>query len=661
MSSLAGFDLAVEIGPDGLLPQVLSGLSTLVPAIPFEQTITPHDDQGGGTAHFIIASAALTIQAEEVLRLTLHFERSSITGNGLIADTLDLAGRIDIDVAVSLSVPAHGDTTVRQLDVHLERAGVAAHIQPRPNLLLEAAIDNALMSQIRMAGAQSLPLPFRVDPGAAPSLSPLVVHDLVVKTLPSADATGSSLALLATMLPESIGDASAVTAPTRPAALDVTFRLSAAAFHALLLVPALEAALDVEHPELLPQDEGESESVPYPGLPDWSISHITDDLDHGVVRLSIEARHTEAEAGATTVVTIHAHITLDVVSGSIRPTWHTEAVTGGVEFGWGWWLVNLFAPTWIVMVTDAIATFLGAGGAAGAFSPSLPPTGLTLPIPGATLQSAWVGTDEVGIGGVLAHAWFPPDELHLRLSTNVMTLDRQAVESGTYSSVGCPVGDYPYTRYRQSQRAVVSAQPVLASLPVTYRWWVAGFDPPHDLDSDAGTITVESDCDFGPPPQMSEARGGLAVQYSLRDNGATLELENNPDDGSYPLRVSCTVTDHDGQSQTQYTNLTFAGDVVELGGTWQQDVADCARVFQGRLRRWQYQLGHTLPPGPGDPRTLGVPPQALIESVLGATAVGKGGASYLANLRMSVGSLSQFEAPILEGVRLESFKKASAE
>jgi hypothetical protein len=116
MSSLAGFDLAVEIGPDGLLPQVLSGLSTLVPAIPFEQTITPHDDQGGGTAHFIIASAALTIQAEEVLRLTLHFERSSITGNGLIADTLDLAGRIDIDVAVSLSVPAHGDTTVRQLD-----------------------------------------------------------------------------------------------------------------------------------------------------------------------------------------------------------------------------------------------------------------------------------------------------------------------------------------------------------------------------------------------------------------------------------------------------------------------------------------------------------------------------------------------------------------
>ena len=648
-STLAGFDLAVMLTPAAIWSLIGPRIAALLPQPPFERTFPLGTDAGGGEAHFVVTDVApVEINARDTavvteaveLTLVVSFARSSILGNAALGTIVGLSGRLTIALGVELAAP-RTDPRARQIVVHVERAVARVQIDQAEFGRHASTLARTVQDIVRAGGAAVIDLPIRVDRDAEPSLTPLVVKELRLASVRARQPTmdgGPVLALFANLLTRSGGDPQALRGSGVFPGRDAVLRLSPRAFHRLVFAPAIQAALRVSSTDVLPATCGRSESVPLPDFPEWSVTRVADECRDSGLHVEIDAR--QVGGGRTLLVSVRGRIVLELPRpGVVRPVWHTDSVSGGVEFGVGWWILNVFVPTWIWMVAAWGAVAGGAASARDAFTPAIPPLALPFPVPGATVTTTWVAADQVGLGATVPRPPVRPADVRLMLAATTATTERTQASAGVYESRGCPPGAYRYTHVRQRQRIRVRATPLLAARPVRYSWAVSGFDPPNPLSGRSGTVTIAADCTHGPPPGTRETRAAVSLRYAVEDDGSVLVLDNDPVDGSYALTVACTVTDHEGRTASASASARMTGDVVEFEDGWQSALADCVEAFRQDLRRYEYGLaeaeGWVRPWDPGDPAPLGLAESDLVGAVLAAAADRKQGPLFLSHLAIT--------------------------
>ncbi|HVV82820.1 MAG TPA: hypothetical protein VHE35_07055 [Kofleriaceae bacterium] len=646
MHPLAGFDLALELSTEAILALLRSQATMFSLSPPTEQSVDIPASAGGGRFHLVFLDVELLVRAGPVLTLRLSFRHASLIGNTqLRPDATRLSGHLDLDLPLSVDALPH-DAAARVLAVHLERANATARLtapagDTRSYTLLEQAVGSAARALVRgddehgtpTAAPLSIPLPIRVDPAAPPSLAPLVCRELqLLAIVPASADERAALVLVANLLQTGAGDPSQLARSHLPAGRHAMFSLSPQVFHALVFTPAVQQALAVTSPALLPPTVGQSQGVPYPSLPSWTVTRVADSLQPGLVRVELQAR-THNDNDSSVWANLVGNITLPVAGGAIRPSWTTASSGAGEDFGAGFWLGAVLLPALLATMGLADAAYMIIGASLGqAIAPGFGSLAVGLPVPGLTLVDTDVDTDHVSLLAVVERPAEVFDFTQLRLSQTSGVDQATLVESGTYASHGCPEGNFGYTRTRQQQRVTFTVSPEYASFPIQYRWSVAGFNAPVALDGTSGTVAISAECVSGAPPTTRATRTDVAVAWELSEDGATLTLRNRPEDGDYAVNVTCTSVDAEGRTARAFGSAPIAGDALELHDGFDQQLDACARSWRDRFRTaGLLQRRRVVPGGPGDDFQ-----PSVLEAVLAASREARG-AGFLRNLSMRLG------------------------
>lgn len=613
MDILLGFDLAIELDRLTLFHLVRSHPLLAPFRTPFELTVEGTEANGGGSAHFVFVDSDLFLGTGNVVELRLSFAHSSVIGNTFVRRDLEGGDLTSQQGTISIIVPISIETgplpTARDLMLDLRRANTVVHFErpaddiPRAHIItgvqtvIEFAIRTALQAQIRalagasMPGADNprIPLALRVDPTSPATLSPLVAHELQLKVIGARDPALQSLVLFIMLGGTGHGRLEERTQAQLPAGANLAFTLSRSAFHQFVFIPAVLEALLVARAEMLPPTCGRSESVPYPSLPDWSITHIEDSLRRNAVGLFIHARHVTGEEPFQSAIhgDIHGHLSMTVDrSGSIVPNWTTDSVEFWTSWGTGWWFISIFGPI-VTMAIVNIIVFTAGRSSGDSFTPSFSAIAAPLSLPGARLRAIDVDSDHFSMAGVMSPRPGRGAGFLTTMTSAGRITDRAVVASDTYQSQGCPEGDYPYTTFHQIHQMAFSVQPQFGSHPIRYAWRVASND--SALPGEGGNLHLAVTRYIpDPPPGSPVGTAEIDMPYEVSADGTHLTLLAQPDHGNFRVNVVCMATDADGRTSTTYGQALFMTREVVLGGSWQEDFAACMR----RHARALYQ-----PPG----------------------------------------------------------------
>jgi hypothetical protein len=661
MSLLEGFDVVIELDRSTLSALLADNPLAASFQPPFERTF----DVPGGTptapvrAHFVFTRREVFLHAPSTVELRLTFERSSVIGHPDFrrtlggADLTRLRGTASVHVPISLQ-PGR-DPASRELVLDLR--GCTASVQferPRADapdgtngalLLVRGAMIDVIQRELHaMAGTAVVPnnphiaLPLRVDPGAAPSLNPLVIADARLVIFAPEDPARQSLAIFGTLLGTTPGSVTRTESAVVPGS-NFTFAVSPRAFHRIVFGPALQRTFLIARPEMMPPTIGEAESVPYPDLPHWSITHVEDTLNEGAVDLHLQARYVSVEGafGSEQHVDIRGNITFDVVHGRIVPGWHTDGIAGWIEYAWGWWLSAAFGPGVTMAIAEAIVG--GAAASSGsAFVPAL--TGVDLPplgLPGAQITGVQVHPHDFAISGTVpavAPGFF---QFRTAIGTAVDQLKEAAVPGGVFTSTGCPEGDFTWAGTHRVQRFTFTPRAAFGSEPVQFAWRISGFNfyprAPVDLGSSFLRIAAETSYP-DPPPGHLEVRRDIEIACEVTADGRMI-ITCGPDDGNYRLDVECTASDAEGNRSVALGYVMVETRRVTFEAPWQARMAECARLLGDAAGRAGYGHHEQGRPGGLDDKQLAITPSELTAFVLGATLSGK--PDTLRNIMMTYG------------------------
>ncbi len=104
----------------------------------------------------------------------------------------------------------------------------------------------------------------------------------------------------------------------------------------------------------------------------------------------------------------------------------------------------------------------------------------------------------------------------------------------------------------------------------------------------SGTTVVGSvDTHYPVPlPDGVDVVQDVHIEYTA---GKILTLRNNPGEGCFGLKVSVVALDPVGQTVSATRGVQFDGDVVSIGGGYQQKLAECIRFWIGVAEGYKLQ------------------------------------------------------------------------
>lgn len=663
-TQLEGFDLVIELDRSTLSALLDSNPLARSFQPPFERTF----DIAGGTpstpvrAHFVFTRRELFLRAPNSIELKLSFERSSVIGHPDIRRTLGGADLTRLSGTVSLFVPvnleAGRDPAARELVLDLRTSSAMVQFEPPragdpsgragPLLLVRGAMIDAIQREVHaMAGTEvrpnnpRVPLPLRVDPATTSSLSPIVLASARLAIFAPEDPTRQSLALFGSMqpMPPAITRTESRVLPGR----NFTFALSPRAFHRLLFGPAMQGMFLVARLDMMPPMLGEAESVAYPDLPHWSITQIEDALNERAVDVHVEARYVTGEGLFTSAqhIGLRGHLTFSVVDGRIAPRWDTDGTgaSGGATFGLGWWLSAAFGPLATMGIAVAVVGF-SAAAFGGLLAPSLPAVDTPpLGLPGSRLASVDVHRDQFAISGTVPAPTAPYFAFRATIGTAVDHLKGTPIEGGTYTSTGCPEGDFTWRGQHRMQRFTFTPSAVFGSEPVQFAWRISGFNstPRLPVDLGQGFMRISAETSHpDPPPGSREVRRDIEIETEVLPDGRMI-ITAGPEHGNYRLDIECTATDADGNRSVALGYVMVQTRLIEFDAPWAARMAECARMFAQAGAAAGYGWDDQGPPGRGDDRKLAISPAGLTAFVFGAALPGN--EATLRNIELTFGSV----------------------
>jgi hypothetical protein len=650
MSALQGFDFVLELSPNTLLSLVQTQLAASNFEVPFEESIAIPAASGGGNGHFVFRSIQLFVISSGI-QLSLQFHRSSIIGNHVLsgpgnAELSNLSGQINIDLNVSM-IQDRTVSTLRNLFIDFPNATVRCALDI-PNSLLTLALGAAFQAYIRsQVPAQTVHIPFSIDPSRPPSVSPLNARELRLGFFAPTAASQQSLAIFANFIHTGVGNPSGRSTRAIPPDRDFLVALSPAAFHQLLFVPAVMGILDAPIPQDLPPTCGGGTLVPYRSLPDWKVSRIADTFRPGFIEIDIDAQNnTPGDWGRTIKISLIGHLSFSIEENAVRPAWTTESIGTEVDFAWAWWFTSIFAPGLHAdMGLTAILVQVLSSSAGSHIAPDLSSATFGLQIPGATLTSVTVDVEQLAINGTVPSIPIIGDTPSISIGVDLVTESQTIVDQGNYQSTGCPIGEYPFTRVAQQQRASFRVTSHFMSYPIRATWSVCGFEAPHAVPATGGPARLSADCTFGSPPGQRAINTDVEItcELSADAQSSTLTVLNTPANGGYQLNVQCLVTDASGLTAWNAARVIIEGDLVTFGGTWQQDLEACVANADARLHQYidMQNLNARIHQEGGDPSL-----SRFARAAFSAAMQGPNGLAMIRNIVRTLGptALSQFSA-----------------
>jgi len=628
MSLLAGFDLVTEISNETILKLLKKNLQiggvSVVPT--FELTLPISGGGASGTAHLIVKSLDLDLNADDTMTLSLGFEKTSVNVTSPLPLTIcPLDGTLAITAAIIL-VNAGGSN--QQVSVNMGSATVAitysaqadatitqdlAGTPVSPTTFKSLAVQ-ALTSFVQGVPSPTVPMAFSVVPGTDGSLTPsLQFEKLEVHCIPNANRSQQALGLFGILLAanDSHGNHANKTGTAITAAHDgMCISISPQAFNKLVFCPAIATALSTS-PSSLPPSCGSNTHFSTQGV---TVKSITDSFATGHIDINgaVSKSGTCYDASGT----FHGTIIFTASGSTLTPAIHMDQPNVDVSIPWYCWLVAgiVLGPLGLVLagvldgVANGIAGSLAGAALSNALGGGIP--GVSLGgLSGASFSGVVITTAGLTLQGsvpVFVSAPFLTPEI--TVAGSVTTGASHIVSSGTFhTQLWCMdhAKDYPYTEYAQNQKGTYNVTGQLVTQPFTphFSLQVPG-GPIQPLSGNSGTAVLSNvECHY----PMPLATGGNAVVQDVHIgyfiSGTTIQLTNTPSEGDYYFYLNATASDcngnplkdFEGDDMLSWAQVQFEGDHVDIGGDYAADEQQCAAELQKLLqqilqnsKQWQY-------------------------------------------------------------------------
>jgi len=253
------------------------------------------------------------------------------------------------------------------------------------------------------------------------------------------------------------------------------------------------------------------------------------------------------------------------------------ALAGGLAGGISGSFIGLVIGELIV---GPIADEIGNALAQSRIASGITLTGQTVPaFLGARFNSIGITPEGITIQGrfpLLPFELPPQQRPAIDLVVSIVDSRSRVVSQGTYHSVFCPIGDFPYQELAKDQVATCLVVPTLLGRPLSLTWEVSSNGSTKVLFEGSGTITVpvQASSPFPIPLGTFFARNAEIDYQATADR---LILRNRPEDGNYDLGVRVFATDPIGTFVNGSGSVWFRGDFIDMPGyeeAWQTGCTD---------------------------------------------------------------------------------------
>jgi hypothetical protein len=614
MSLMAGFDMLIEVSKQTALDLIkaninLGGTPPVPASPPFELSIPISIAGITGLAHTIVNGMALDLTGDNGVTLTLNFANSSIILDPPASITASLLDG-DIVVQTSLELVDGSSPNTKALSTNLSAATVAVAFSAAAQQRISTALagtpvtvaqfnsvaQNTIQGFLRGIGRQTIQNPqFLVVQGQTGSISRGQFDRLEVNNI-----ANQAIGLFGMLIPtKPIGDHTQKTSSAITAGHGVCLDVGADAFHRLIFCPNLAGANPVSS---LPPSCG-SGTLDANGV---TVTNITDTFADG--QINIDGALEKSGFCYDAHGTFHGAVTLSVSGSKLTASLALDDPHIQVDVPWYCTLVEILAgPVGIAIagvlkgnMDDAMQQL--QSGASNVSGTSFGSFG-TGNVSGASFDEVTVTPEGLTLNGKVSIRLPASSSPSVAIQGSVTTSEWVKLSSGIFRiGSGCMKGQYNYDEISQEQSGTFVAVPTMLGEPLELEWSLENWEGYYGYNSSPTLVSSA---------QLTGAAGtvelaGVATQYPLPLPGGTtvnqtvglnyevspnvVKLQNVARQGDYSVALSVKATDPAGNVATMTVGVQFAGDVVLIGGGYQQKLADCAR--QAFL---QASKVHTIP------------------------------------------------------------------
>jgi hypothetical protein len=605
MSLMAGYDLILEVSRVTVeqLLKVYIQLDGASANPPFEVQI-PVTAPVSGLVSVIVTDLHLELFGDRGARVTFPFTGGSAIFESPPRTISLLDGTMTATAEVALiDAPA---PQVKLLGVNLAAATVDIQFTPASEGRIASGLAGTpldltgfrnlalslLTDFVHKQGQQTIPQPaFKVVPGIIGSISQGRFERLELHNF------GNSILLTGMLIPgKPGGDPGQKNVTALQPGHDVAVCIGPDAFHRLIYCPSLAEPAGITAAQL-PPTCGTAGSYEKDGV---KLTRMADTFANGWIDINGTAEKSgfcyEASGSFHARIVLSASgsmltskVFLDPPSMTVKTDWYCDLVTallGPIGLAIRAAVQSSMNKATATM-RDSVAALSGASG-----------PGFGTGASGATVDQVMVTPEAIILNGKVPVGLPFPETRRVEISGAVATTASSPVSSGTYHVPrGCMRGDYPYTESQESQTGTYIAVPILMARPVALEWrlenwggyWTYGSSPPlissaalTGLSGQAVLTGVE--CHFPVPlPQGTMVRQPVHVDYTLPTN--TVKLKNKPAEGVYLITLKVRATDAQGNVVETGVGVPFDGDVVAMGGDYQERLALCAARARARAKK----------------------------------------------------------------------------
>jgi hypothetical protein len=642
MSLMAGFDIILEFS-NATVVKLLEANLTIGSG-----TANPPFDLDLGVAHLIVTDLQIDLLKNDIVRLTVVFNNSAALSPVVIAP---LDGSFNLDVHIikdSNGRPVLNLPGVQASDITLNLSPPSQTLVQNAGLsvaFFESAANYAVQNFISLQPAFGLlPKQIAIVPGVdgTYSASGVRVERVEAHCIPNQDRSKQSLAFFGILLAANDGNGS-FTERTGSAITpgdDVCISIAPAAFHSVVVCPALRDALltgSNKNTSQLPPQCGVSKGLSNSNTFGVTLTSLTEGFGDGHFDLNASGNYSP-QAGINATMSVHATITLKASNGEIVATTLIDPPSVSVSLDWwAWFLAAILGPSALAAagVADAIANNL-AENIANGFASAFKNTQASFGIPYIAADQVVITTEGLTVSGKLQSGSIPMPTERVRgiaLSGSVVDALMTNVKNGVlHLTSGCPQGDYPYTEQSQQQEANYEVLSSLMGYPMKLEWSIGAGDAVLPLAGLNGNVTVQADSWHPFAPGTTQ---NVTISYAIDPSPAvSIHLKNLPSDGNYRVWLMVRATDPLNNVAYAGTEIDFEGDHFEVFGSYDADLRKCWERLKQEIQKVTAKplnLVHYVPVDHPAPDALA----NLIRAV--ASIGGPMSADFLSKLRLAHG------------------------
>lgn len=623
MTATGGFDLVIEIGPDALRDAIRANVELhgvkLNPPFDLQQRINVQPPLGPGLVSLLVNDLKVSLEDAQGVRITMPFADSCIENDNLAGFTAyHLAGEIILQLKLQM---VDAGPMQKTLGFDPTATRVTLNFTPSSRQTLQTALTNAgvllsldafiasaqaqLKGQLGSATTPIRGFSFVVTPGTNGGLFPTLQFERLELHNIGTGALGIFGSCLTAN--HSAGDPASMTARPFAPGQNVRMTLAASAFHTLAFCPGMATRLGTA-PGAVPGSCGGGGPVAYgPGEMLW----INDRFEPGAIVVNGKVRKSDDGCLKEATVEFTTRFPVSIVNGNLAigpgiPSFGEPDVTvywycevGAVILGGPLGIAAIAIGREVVediagdAVSSAITSLLrsGPGGGSG-FS-----------LPNSRFSTVEMTPEAMTIAGATRFSIAPPDPPRLWLTeeTRLIPVSTPDNEIGVYLLPNplvlmrgnihikhlCIDGVYPVLERYKRLESVVTLETYRIPRPIARTlslesWDVfSQFSTPTLLGTTplpavgAGDLEIPAARCKYPFPLMdgTVVNQPVSVQYTV--NRGAITLRNDPDHGCYGLSLRMRVTNAAGLNEVLSTGIAFAGNDVEILGTYEADYIRC--------------------------------------------------------------------------------------